>query len=177
MPLAPAARAQESGGYIPMQTQRLDELFDALARAGPDDYAVIEDEIWTLWSDSGSPARDLLLARGRAALEADDPETAIEHFTALIDHSPDYAEGYNARATAYYLVGMIGPALADLRMALILEPRHFGALAGIGIILEELGQDQGALEAYRRVLAIHPNRADVLEGIARLEQRIEGRDT
>lgn len=149
---------------------RLDELFVALAAAGPAQYKVIEDEIWDLWAQSGSATLDLLLQRGEAALEADDPLAAIEHFTALIDHAPDFAEAWNARATAYFLAGLYGPSLADIRQTLALEPRHFGAMTGLAIILEEAGESARALEVYRAVKAINPNRPEVIEAIERLER-------
>ncbi|WP_440227336.1 hypothetical protein, partial [Escherichia coli] len=90
----------------------------------------VETELSNLWSQSGSPAVDLLLRRGQDALEAGAPEVAVEHFTAAIDHAPAFAEGYAGRAAAYYLTGRVGPAIDDLRAALVLEPRHIAALQG-----------------------------------------------
>lgn len=152
----------------------LDPLFEALRDADPSAAAEIENRIWQEWSRSGSAAMDLLLERGRSALEAGEAELAIEHFTALIDHAPDFAEGYNARATAYFQEGLYGPSLADIRQALILNPRHFGALAGLAMILEEIGEQEGALEAWRAVEAIHPLREGVRDAIERLEKQVEG---
>ena len=119
---------------------------------------------------------DLLLERGREALAEDDSVAAIDHLTALIDHAPDFTEGWNARATAYYQAGLYGPALVDIGQALALNPRHFGALAGLGMILEELGQDQRALAVYRRTLAIHPHQPTILEGVERLEAKAAGQE-
>ncbi len=157
------------------QSDRLTQLFDTLPGAQEDEWEAIEDEIWDLWSQSGSPAMDLLLMRGRAALAEDDTQAAIEHFTALVDHAPDFAEGWNARATAYFVAGMYGPSLADIRRTLALEPRHFGALSGLGVIFEELGDEQRALAAFRAVLAIHPHRPDVIEAVERLQLRVMGK--
>ena len=151
---------------------RLEELFSALNMAQEDEYQIIEDEIWQLWRRSGSPAMDLLLKRGQMALAEEDFSAAIEHFTALVDHAPNFAEGWNARATAYFSAGLYGPSLADIRQTLALEPRHFGALSGLGLILEEMGEKVGALAAYRAVLTIHPYREDVHEAIARLERAL-----
>ncbi len=151
---------------------RLNELFAALRLAQSDEWQVIEDEIWLLWGQSGSPSIDLLLERGKAALAGEENEAAIEHFTALIDHAPGFAEGWNSRATAYFNAGLLGPSLADIRQALALEPRHFGALAGLGVILEEMGFEKEALHAFHEVLRIHPNRDDVQEAIDRLEMAI-----
>lgn len=163
---APALNAQDSA--------ELDDLFAALHDAPAGRWEPIEDRIWELWSRSGSPAMDLLLQRGREALAEDDLEAAIEHLTALVDMAPGFAEGWNARATAYYKAGLVGPALADIGRVLTLEPRHFGALTGLGLILEESGDRAGAIGAYGAALAIHPNRADLREAIERLEEELQG---
>lgn len=151
---------------------RLNELFSALSSAKSDEWQIIEDEIWELWARSGSPSMDLLLLRGKAALAEDETAEAIEHLTALIDHAPNFAEGWNARATAYFEAGLYGPSLADIRQTIALEPRHFGAWSGLGLILEHAGEAQGALLAYREVLKLHPHREDVLEAITRLERAV-----
>lgn len=163
---APAMAADEA---------RLDELFTALKEADASDWEQIETKIWAQWSRSGSPAMDLLLDRGREAMGADKNREAIEHLTALVENAPDFAEGYNARATAFYKAGLIGPALKDIGMALTLEPRHFGALSGLGLILEEIGNEAGALEAYRAALAIHPQRTPLRDAVERLEKALEGK--
>ena len=120
------------GFSLPLAAETLDEMFEALAVAGPEEAQRIEDRIVTAWSKSGSASMDLLLQRGSDALDAGEYQAAVEHFTAAIDHSPDFAEAYHGRATAYYLLDYYGPALDDLRQALVLEPRHFGALRGFG---------------------------------------------
>ena len=153
---------------------RLDELLEQLKQADETTFQWVEDRIFEEWSKSGSPSMDLLLQRGQDALEAGEAEVALEHLTALIDHAPDFAEGYNARANAYYTLGMIGPAIDDLRQALVLNPRHFGALLGFGYMLEELGREDEALEVYRQVQAIHPMSPDVGMAIDRLALKYEG---
>lgn len=158
------------------ETAKLDDLFDRLKAADAAEASRIEREIYTEWSKSGSPAMDLLLQRGEAALGAGDIDTAIEHFTALTDHAPDFAAGWNARATAYYLAGELGPSINDIARTLTLEPRHFGALAGLGMIFRELGQPEKALEVYRAALAIHPHLAGVRETIEALEAETGGQD-
>ena len=136
----------------------------------------IEQEIWIEWSKSGSPAMDLLLERGRQAMNEGAPDLAIEHFTALIDHAPDFAEGWNARATAYWAAGDLGPAVSDIGHALELNPRHFGALSGLGMIFEELRRPQKALEVYRMVLTLHPHADGVPEAVERLEAELMGQE-
>lgn len=156
---------------------RLDQLFSALSLAQEDEWQVIEDEIHALWQQSGSPSMDLLLERGQAALEAGDTDAAIEHFTALIDHAPNFAEGWNARAAAYFHAGLYGPSLADMGQALALEPRHFGAMAGLGLILESTGKLEQALAVYREILRFHPNMIDVSAAVTRIERALGTLDT
>ena len=158
------------------QAALLDKLFGELADPANENWAMTEQNIWIQWSRSGSPAMDLLLQRGKMAMAAGDYQAAIEHLTALTDHAPDFAEGWNARATAYYQAGEFGPSIDDVRHVLALNPRHFGALSGLGMMLEELHYDKDALEAYEAARAIHPHQAGVLEGIARLHKKLDGQD-
>jgi tetratricopeptide (TPR) repeat protein len=148
----------------------LDRLFAALAEADAEAWMGIEAEIVRHWSRSGSDALDLLLRRGREAIEIEHWVAAIEHLTALTDHAPDFAEGWNARATAFHLMGEPSLALADLERVLALEPRHFEALARLGAIVEAMGDRDLALEAHRAALALHPNRPEILRSIERLER-------
>jgi tetratricopeptide (TPR) repeat protein len=156
------------------QTARLDELFAELAGSDPAAARRIEREIWAEWSKSGSPAMDLLLQRGREAIAEGDFDAAIGHLTALTDHAPDFAEGWNTLATAYFQAGDYGPSIQEIARTLTLNPRHFGALSGLGMIFEELGDDARALEAYRAALAIHPHLDTVEASIERLETAAEG---
>jgi len=162
-------------GYsLPASAATLDELFADLAQAEDGQGARIERQINTIWENSGSAAFDLLLRRGKDALDAGDAEVALEHFSALVDHAPDFAEGYNGRATAYFLLGLYGPALDDLREVLVLNPRHFSAMRGVAVILENLERPADALEVYHAVLALNPASTDVQEAVSRLELELEG---
>ena len=158
------------------QTVVLDDLFAKLLTADEPVSARLEQDIWREWSKSGSPAMDLLLQRGRDAMALGDNDAAIEHLTALIDHAPEFAEGWNARATAYFQAGELGPSISDIGHVLTLNPRHFGALAGLGMIFEQLDKPEKALEVYKAALAIHPHLAGVLESIARLEAAAAGQE-
>lgn len=149
---------------------KLDALFAELAEPGRSDWMRIEAEITRIWSRSGSDAMDLLFQRGQAAVEAGDLIAAVEHFTALTDHAPVFAEGWNARATAYYLTGDYSLSIVDIERVLALNPRHFGALSGLAIILEELGEPELALAALREVQALNPNRDTVNQAVSRLER-------
>ncbi len=156
--------------------ERLDRLFTALAAPDAAGWEQIEAEIREALAESGSPTLDLLLERGREALAAGDSRAAVEHFTALVENAPGFAEGYNARASAYFEAGLVGPAMADIARALALEPRHFAALTGLGVILEETGDAEGALTAYRAARAIHPHRPDLREAVERLEAALRGKE-
>ena len=158
------------------ESEKLDGLFERLKTADEAASRQIEAEIWIEWSKSGSAAMDMLLERGREATATGELEVAVEHLTALVDHAPDFAEGWNARATAFYQEGEIGPALSDIGHVLNLNPRHFGALSGLAMIFEELGRKEKALEVWKAVLAIHPHAQGVSEAIARLEADLQGRD-
>ena len=152
----------------------VDDLFEQLQDADPSDWARIEGQIYEEWSKSGSATIDLLVRRGGEAIEAGDFAAAIEHFTAAIDHDPIFAEAYNGRATAYYLMNQIGPSLDDIRETLVLNPRHFGAMSGFAVILEELDRPKEALEVYEQILDLVPAATNVQEAIERLKLDLEG---
>lgn len=155
---------------------RLDRLFAELKEAAPEQALVVAKEIELEWSKSGSAAMDLLLRRGWDALEAGETAHAIEHFTAVTDHAPDFAEAWHARAVAYTRAQLYGPAIADLERALALSPRHFNAIYGLGVILEEMGRPEMAQEAYEAVLDIHPHQTEVQEALKRLAPQLSGQD-
>lgn len=165
-----------AGSVVLAQTTRLEDLFTQLQTGQDGQWQRAEREIMAEWSKSGSPAMDLLLERGKAALQAGELPQAIEHLTALTDHAPDFAEGWNALATALYQADRYGPALEDIRRVLALNPRHFGALMGLGSILEQIGEDRQALKAYRAAHAIHPRQPGIKAGLDRLERKVGGRD-
>jgi len=156
------------------QDNALDELYQQLAEADADNYERIERQIVTEWGKSGSAAMDLLMGRGRDALDDGMPEVAVEHFTALVDHAPDFAEGYYGRASSYFLLGLTGPALDDIRQVLALNPRHFEAMQGLAVIMEDLQKPEDALELYEMVLAINPQSTVANDARARLELQLEG---
>ena len=167
-PALPQAGAPPPESAPADQAARLDALFTELKEPGRQDWQKIEEEITRIWLQSGSPAMDFLLARGNEALEAEDFPTAVEHFSALIDHAPDFAEGWNGRATAYYLMGEYGLSIADVEHVLALNPRHYGAMAGFAFMLESMDRPEAALGVLRAVQALNPNRPDVNEAVIRL---------
>jgi tetratricopeptide (TPR) repeat protein len=160
--------------YAEDKEDELTALFAELQSPDEENWVDAERQILRLWSHSGSDAMDLLLERGRLAIKAEDLPKAIEHLTALTDHAPDFAEGWNARATVFYMMEEYGLAIADIEKTLALNPRHFGALMGLGMIYEILELDEQALQAYRRAGSVHPHRPDILEAVKRVEEKTAG---
>jgi Flp pilus assembly protein TadD len=157
--------------------ERLQRLYDRLAAAqDAGEAGRIAREIQLEWDSSGSAAADLLLQRGRDAMAAEDWGLAIEHLTALTDHAPDFAEGWNARATAFYMAGEFGPSVDDIARTLALNPHHWGALSGLAAILESMGDTEKAAEAYRAALAIHPHLQGLEEHVEGLEATLQGQE-
>ena len=155
----------------------IDELFDQLAAAEtPDQAQQVEAAIWKVWARSGSPSVDLLMSRGLDAMAEQDLDRALAYFTNVVELAPDYPEAWNKRATIFYLQNNYGRAIQDIEQTLALEPRHFGALGGLAQILMEIGDKKGALEAYRRVLAIYPLMPGAQAAADALKPDVEGRD-
>jgi tetratricopeptide (TPR) repeat protein len=159
------------------RTQNLDFLFGAL-KVAPDDMTAkaIEERIWALWVVSRSDTANLLMTRVKTAIEAKDTDLAIKLLDAIVKIKPDYIEGWNRRATLYYMKKDFGHSLADIREVLKREPRHFGALAGLGLIMQDIGDDKQALEIYRRALAVHPRLQRIPDVVKTLQEKVEGRD-
>lgn len=159
----------------PPEVREADLLRQLKEAEDPHAAGLVEAELKSLWSRSGSAAIDLLWRRGQDALEGGAPDIAIEHFTAAIDHAPAFSEAYVGRAAAYYLTNRPGPAIGDLRQALRLNPSQWEALQGFAILLEEMDRRAEALEVWRQVNDIHPQNAEAQAAAARLEILLEGR--
>jgi tetratricopeptide (TPR) repeat protein len=159
------------------RTKNLDFLFEAL-KAAPDRSSAkaVEERIWALWMTSTSDTANLLMTRVKTAVEAENLDLALQLLDAIVQLKPDYVEAWNRRATIYFMRKDYSRSLADLQQILAREPRHFGALSGLGLILQELGDDKLALDVYRRVLAIHPHLPRVPELIKSLTEKVDGRD-
>jgi tetratricopeptide (TPR) repeat protein len=158
------------------QTYSLDTLFAAL-KIAPDEASAkaIEDRIWAMWLVSGSDTCTLLMTRVKDATDDKDFDLAIRLLDAVITLKPDYVEAWNRRATVYYLKQDYAHALADLRVVLAKEPRHFGALSGLGLILQDIGDDKHALDAYRKALEIDPHLENLPDVVKTLSEKVEGR--
>ena len=159
-----------------LRRARLDILFALLAVKDDPGWETVQNDIWVHWSQSGSDSLDLLLLRAGRAMESGDHELALRFLDDLVRLAPGFAEGWNKRATVYYLMGEFGHSVADIQQTLALESRHFGALSGLGIILELLGDKKGAMRAYRRGLEVHPNLPGAAAGVERLSPDVDGRE-
>jgi tetratricopeptide (TPR) repeat protein len=159
------------------RTRGLDFLFGAL-KAAPDEASAkhVEARIWAIWLQTPSDTAALLMLRAKAAMDAQQTDVALKLLDAVIKLRPDYVEGWNRRATLYYLRNDYVHSLADIQQVLIREPRHFGALAGLGMIMQDLGDDKRALDAFRRALAINPHLEKVPDLVKALREKVEGRD-
>ena len=155
----------------------LDFLFGAL-KAAPDEASAkhVEARIWAIWLQTPSDTAALLMMRAKAAIDAQQTEVALKLLNAIIKLRPDYTEAWNRRATLYYLQNDYMRSLADIEQVLIREPRHFGALAGLGMIMQDLGDDKRALDAFRKALAVNPHLEKVPELVKTLSEKVEGRD-
>jgi tetratricopeptide (TPR) repeat protein len=180
-PLAPD-QAQEPKRRAPAppkldRAQRLSALFEAL-KAAPNAQAAqaVESRIEAMMMQSGSDTADLLLVRARTVIEAKDYDLSLQLLDSIIELSPDFTEAYAQRATVHYLKKDVYRSIADLRVVVSREPRHFAALAGLGVILQDIGQDKRALDAYRRAVQTNPHIKGIQQIIKRLEVKVEGRE-
>ena len=159
------------------RSRGLDFLLGAL-KAAPDEVSSkhVEARIWALWAQTSSDTTALLMTRVKAALDAGKTDVALKLLNSVVKLKPDYIEGWNRRATLYYLRNDYDRSLRDIEQVLVREPRHFGALAGLGMIMQELGDDKRALDAFRKALAINPHLDKVPELVKTLTEKVEGRD-
>ncbi|MGW9330173.1 tetratricopeptide repeat protein [Bosea sp. NPDC055594] len=155
----------------------LDKLFERLAAAKtPEEAKGIANLIQRRWARSGSDTVDLLMSRAQQAVKAQELPLAIELLDRVITLEPDWAEGWNQRANALFLLGDPIRSLYDIGETLKREPRHYGAMMGLGTILRQQGDDKRAMIAYRQVLAIYPELEAVKEAVEALKIEVDGRD-
>jgi tetratricopeptide (TPR) repeat protein len=180
-PLAPD-QAQQARPRAPAplkvdRAQRLNTLFEAL-KVAPDARAaqMVESRIEAMMLQSGSDTADLLMVRARSVIEAKDYDLSLQLLDSIIELSPDFTEAYAQRATVHFLKKDIYRSVADLQVVISREPRHFAAYAGLAVILQDLGDDKRALDAFRRAMQVNPHIKGVQQIIKRLEVKVEGRE-
>ena len=132
-----------------------------------------EIALWNIWSRSGDESADKMLKAGKRHLENENFAEAIEQFTAVIEAVPNFAEGYNQRAIAYFIIEAWENALEDCQQTIKLNPHHFGAFAGMGHVYLRLGKIGEAVDAYKQALIINPNLASIAESIVRLRREFQ----
>jgi tetratricopeptide (TPR) repeat protein len=152
---------------------RLDGLFQQLRAATDQPSAVeVEDQIWEIWLDHPDEEVLVLMQDGVSSMNEEHYPQALQAFDAVIDAAPDYAEGWNKRANVYYLMGDYPAAIADISHVLTLEPRHFAALVGLGLICMEMERPDGALKAFSAAFAINPQLVGLQDRIANLQRQL-----
>jgi tetratricopeptide (TPR) repeat protein len=156
---------------------RLPDLFTRLHDSTrPDTARVVELMIWTIWNESGAEDLDALMQAGEAAMAREDYPRAKAKFDAVIKARPDFAEAWNKRATMFYLAGAYPESLADIEKVLELEPRHFGALSGLGLVNLALEREAAAIDAFERVLSLYPTNDAARQNIEFIEKKMREKE-
>lgn len=174
---APVALAGDPVADAAPQTraQRLDALFSDLKRQRNEQAAArIAARIQDEWNSSGSASIDLMMQWSQKAIEEEKFAVALDFLDQVVVLEPAYAEGWNRRATLHYLMKDYAKSMADIDRTLRLEPRHFGALAGLARIMADTGRKEQALEAWQRVLDIYPMLRDAQDQVAALSEELTG---
>ena len=158
LPLLLLAGLVVSVAWADQSDERLDALFEVLVTTDDAGEAhAAEMSIWRIWIASGREDVDALMTLGVEAMTRQRIDQSIEFFDRIVDLAPGFSEGWNKRATAYYLNDDYVASVRDIERTLALEPRHFGAISGMGLIFLARGDDAGALQAFEEVLKIHPH--------------------
>ena len=153
---------------------RLPELFSRLQQtADLQEARLIEGLIWSLWFESGYLAIDRMIAAGNDAMGAGRFDEALNRFSRVIETDPTFAEGWNRRATLYYLMGNFEASVRDIQETLAREPRHFGALSGLGLINSALERWDSAVKAYEEALRVNPHLPGARQNIEDIKKKIE----
>lgn len=154
----------------------VERLLDKLAQAKSESEAkALERKVFGAWHKSGSDTVDLLTVRANTAIKQKRYGISLAYLDTIIELRPDFAEGWNMRATVYYLIDEYELSLADIQHVLVLQPRHFGALNGLGMILRKINEPAEALKAFRGVLSVHPYFGNTQKSVDKLIKEVEGR--
>ncbi|GGX68407.1 tetratricopeptide repeat protein [Saccharospirillum salsuginis] len=152
---------------------RLDGLFDKLQDApNASQSAVIEQQIWLIWTQAPNDEAERLMDRGMQAMRLGEWTLAERLFDQLVEKEPKFAEAWNKLATVHYVLGDYNESMSDIEQTLKLEPRHFGALSGLGSIFARLGQPAAAIRVFEQVLEIYPHSQDSQHSIEQLQEQL-----
>ncbi len=175
---AQKASLDAASGAFTTQAQRLDKLFDELKReANADAASGIANQIRREWQDSGSASINLLIQWADKAISEEKNAAALDFLDEAIRLKPDYVEGWNRRATLNFKMGNYRKSMSDINQVLRIEPRHFGALAGMAAILAQSGRDELAMKAWERFLDIYPTERQAQKEMGELAEKLTGRRT
>ena len=153
---------------------RLNALFAKLKTGSDEEARETERQIWQIWVEHKNPEIARLMQQGMTALNEDDAQQALDDFGKVVRADKNFAEGWNKRATAEFVTGDFDASVADIERTLALEPRHFGALSGLGQIYLAMNKKAQALKALRAALAIDPHLDGVREKVDELKKEVEG---
>jgi tetratricopeptide (TPR) repeat protein len=170
--VAAQAKPDPSAPALADQSFRLDQLFADLTTADAVQGREIEQQIWALWLQSGDDEVDRLMVATLGAMNTQAFGPALAFLNRIVAMKPDFAEGWNKRATLYYLVNEYDKSIADIQTTLALEPRHFGALSGLGMIMMRIGDERRAIVAFRKALEVNPTMEGVRNTVSELEKKI-----
>lgn len=155
---------------------RLNELFVQLHETESDYQAhILQRQIWSIWLVARQAGTNILMEQGVNAMGAGDHATALEKFEAIVQLEPEFAEGWNKRATVHYLMGNLAQSIEDVKKTLSLEPRHFGALSGLGLIYDSLDDLEGAKAAFEKALEANPHMHGIRLRLEEINKELENR--
>lgn len=172
------AAVLSSGGLRADQNDaRLDSLFGNLQQTtSSNDAADYINQIWQIWTVHNDPDVNNQMDVDMLAMSRNDLTTALGVFSTIVNADPDFAEGWNKRATVYYLMGRVPESLQDVEATLLLEPRHFGALSGRGLLYSAAGDYRNALQAFEEAIGVNPFMPSIQQRIEMLKKKISETD-
>ncbi|HTZ76897.1 MAG TPA: tetratricopeptide repeat protein [Stellaceae bacterium] len=157
---------------------RLKDLFDDLQNAKTTtESRIVEQRIWRIWGEDGNAQIDALMELGANAMQAGDLDAALDTFNRVVALDDSFAEGFNKRATVEFMQGNYDASVADIERTLKLEPRHFGALSGLGQIYLALNDKPAALRAFEAALKVNPHLTGAADMVAKLKKELAGKPT
>jgi tetratricopeptide (TPR) repeat protein len=164
--------AAMSPAFATQADPQLATLFERLqATKDGGEGEALQGAIWTAWTRTDDKEASRMMAIGIIAMGQDRLDDALSTFDALVEVAPDFAEAWNKRATVHYLMGNLDASVADIEKTLALEPRHFGALSGLGLIYQEIEQWDAARRAFEAALKVNPHLPTVRASIEALKQK------
>jgi tetratricopeptide (TPR) repeat protein len=168
----------EKAAIADQDDPRLDGLFERLQTTpNPAEARAVEQRIWLVWLEADDAGLNRLMQQGIVAMRDQRYAAALQAFDRMVEQAPEFAEGWNKRATVHFLMGNWQASVRDIQQTLALEPRHFGALFGLGMIYDALGQPEAALRSFEATLALNPHSESTRRSIEELREQLRGSPT